>query len=132
MLNSAVDRVVRDLQLGNLGSNPSMAQLKWLICNTAGVIMDCNNSLHIEMERISTTDFEFRKGEVACVDKSDEDFEPLVNFTNGTTNDLMLITVCAAVHPMVPLTGLGMSLPKIRDGDHYAIIAFSAFVVEPV
>ena len=65
-----------------------------------------------------------------CVDV-DNDSEPLLNFTNGTTNDLMLITVCAAVRPMVPITGLDLKLPKINDGTHYAIVAFSAYVVEP-
>ena len=136
MLRAAVDRVVRDLQLGNLGS-PTHAQLKALICNTAGVIPKCDVSLHIEMERVETANFNFRKGDVLCVDRTDPGSTPLLNFTNGTTNDLMLITVCAAVHPMVPVTGLGMKLPRIKtqggeDSDHYAIVAFSAYVVEPV
>ncbi len=129
MLGSAVDRTVRDLQLGHLGA-PSHAQLKSIICNTAGFIPNCMNAVHIEMERISKDDFIFRTGSVNCVDL-DNETEPSLNFTNGVGNELMLITVCAAVHPMVPITGLGLSLPKINGGDHYAIVAFSAYVVEP-
>lgn len=129
MLNGAVDRTVRDLQLGNLGS-PSHAELKTLICNRAGVIPNCASALHIEMERISTADWTFREGLVQCVDL-DEETEPALNYVNGTTNDLMLITVCAAFRPMVPVTGLGLRLPKINDGTHYGIVSFSAFVVEP-
>lgn len=130
MLSSAVDRTVRDLQLGNLGS-PTHTQLKTIICNTAGFIPNCLTSVHIEMERVSTSNFSFRQGAVQCVDL-DNQSEPALNFSNGTTNDLMLITVCAAVRPMVPVTGLGLKLPKINDGNHYAIVAFSAYVVEPV
>ncbi len=74
----------------------------------------------------------FRGGKVQCVDV-DEEAEPAVRFSNdNSSNDLMLITVCAAVHPMVPTTGMGAKLAKINDGSHYAIVAFSAYVVEPV
>ena len=63
----------------------------------------------------------------------DEETEPALNYTNNPlSNDLMLITVCAAVRPMVPVTGLGLKLPKINGGSHYALVAFSAFVAEPV
>lgn len=130
MLTGALDRTVRDLQLGLLGS-PDHAELKTIICDRAGLIQDCDNALHIEMERISTADWAFRTGAVQCVDL-DEETEPVVNYTTGTTNDLMLITVCAAVDTMIPITGLGLKLPKINGGDHYAIISFSAYVVEPV
>lgn len=129
MLAAAVDRVTRDLMLGNLGA-PTHAELKSDICNRAGVIQDCTSSLHIELERVSTDTFTIREGAVQCVDR-DEDSEPALNFTNGSQNDFMLMTVCAAVYPMVPITGLGMSLPKINGGSAYAIVAFSAFVVEP-
>jgi hypothetical protein len=129
MLAGAVDRTVRDLQLGNLGS-PSHDELKSIICNLAGVIPNCDTALHIELERISKLDFAFRQGQVQCVDL-DEETEPALNFENGTTNDLMLITVCAAFRPMVPITGLGLKLPKINGGTHYGLTAFSAFVVEP-
>ena len=129
MLGMALDRTVRDLQLGYRG-DPTHAELKVLLCNTAGFIPDCANSLHIELERIDTDDFAFREGKVNCVDV-DEDSEPTLNFNHGAENDLMLITVCAAVHPMVPITGLGLKLPKINDGSNYAIVGFSAYVVEP-
>ena len=129
LLTGAVDRTVRDLQLGNLG-NPTHEELKSIICNIAGFIPNCGQALHIELERISTADFAFRTGAVQCVNMDDET-EPAINFENGTTNDLMLITVCAAVRPMVPVTGLGMKLPKIAGGSRYGLVAFSAFVVEP-
>lgn len=129
LLSGALDRTVRDLQLGNLGT-PSHADLKKIICNKAGFIPNCLSALHIEQERILKSNFQFRTGKVQCVDL-DANAVPALNYTNGLTDDLMLITVCAAIRPMVPLTGLGLLLPKIENGKHYAIVAFSAYVVEP-
>lgn len=130
LLSASVDRTVRELQLGNLG-NPDHSELKKIICNQAGFIPNCLEAMHIEMERISIDDWAFRTGAVQCVDL-DDDSEPALNFASGgQANDLMLITVCAAFRPMVPITGLGLKLPKINDGEHYGLVAFSAFVVEP-
>ncbi len=131
LLVSAVDRTVRDLQLGNLG-NPTHSELKAHICNLAGFIPNCLTAMNIEQERLSPDDnFTFRTGEVGCIDvdepeELDTDFDPGV-----TSNDLMLITVCAAFQPMTPITGLGLKLPKIKGGSYYGLTAFSAYVVEP-
>lgn len=129
MLIGAVDRTVRDLQLGKLG-DPTHAELKADICENAGVIPNCATALNVELERVSTDDFVFRTGPVQCVDM-DEETEPAVNVNYGAKNDLMLITVCAAVEPLLPNAGLGLRLPKINGGSFYALVAFSAFVVEP-
>lgn len=128
MLERAVDLAVRELRLG-LDATPTHDELRATICNYAGVIQDCNEALHIELERVSTTTWNFRTGDIQCVDR-DEEISPVVNFNGGTLNDLMLITVCAAVSPMVPTTGLGLHLPRINSSD-YALIAMSAFVNEP-
>jgi hypothetical protein len=130
MLTGAVDRTVRDLQLGNLGS-PTVAELKAHICNLAGVIPECSARLAIEMERVSKSTWNFRTGRVECVDV-EEDTSPALTFQNGSSNDLMLLTVCAAARPIVPNTGLGLRMPKINGGQYYGIIAMSAYVVEPV
>ncbi|MEM6322878.1 MAG: TadE/TadG family type IV pilus assembly protein [Pseudomonadota bacterium] len=128
MLERAVDLAVRDLRLG-IDPTPTFEELRSSICNYAGVIPECDKALHVELERVSPDNFNFRTGQVQCVDR-DEDIEPVLNFQPGALNDLMLITVCAAVSPMVPTTGLGLALPKINSTD-YALIAMSAFVTEP-
>lgn len=129
MMVGAVDRTVRELQLGNLG-NPSPTELKRTICDLTRVIPDCMSSLSIEMERVSTANFAFRTGAVQCVDR-DEETEPALNYATGGSNDLMLLTVCAAVRPLMPTSGLGLKLPKINGGSYYGVTAFSAYVVEP-
>jgi hypothetical protein len=130
MLTGAVDRVVRDLQLGSvIATNHDV--LKAEICARAGVIPDCTNVLSVELERVDTDDFAFRTGRAECVDRA-ANVEPALTFANGEGNDLMLMTVCAAVEPMIPVTGLGLILPKINNGESYAIVSFGAFVVEPI
>ncbi len=129
LLTGAVDRTVRDLQLGNLGS-PSHDELKVILCNRAGFIPKCDERLHVEQEIISKETWSYRTGAAQCVDV-DEDIVPSINYTQGAVNNLMLLTVCAAIRPMVPITGLGLKLPKINDGNYYGLVVFSAYVVEP-
>ena len=128
MLIRATDLAVRDLRLG-VDSTPTHEELKNSICNYAGVIPNCDEALHVELEPVSTTTWSFRTGQVQCVDR-DEDITPVVNVDEGGDNEVMLITVCAVIEPMIPVTGLGLKLPKVNESD-YAIIAMSAFVNEP-
>lgn len=129
MLDRAVDIVVRNVRLG-VGGTPTHETLKRDICNTAGVIPDCMNSLHIEMELVSKSTWYVRTGAVQCVDR-DEEVEPAINFTAGNDNDVMLMTVCAVFKPMVPTTGLGLKLPKVNGGTYYGIVSITAFSNEP-
>ena len=129
LLNSAVDRVTREYQLGNYGS-PTHGELKVILCNLVGFIPECTSSLTIELERIDRTDFAFNTGQILCAD-GDNEIEPVTTFESAGSGDFMLMTVCAAFRPMVPITGLGLKLPKINGGNYYGLFATTAFVVEP-
>jgi len=129
MLERAVDIVVRNIRLG-IGGTPTHDGIKADICNTAGIIPDCMNSLHIEMESISKDTWAIRTGAVQCIDK-DLAIDPTINFSAGGDNDLMLMTVCAVFSPMVPTTGLGLRLPKVNGGTHYGLVSITAFANEP-
>jgi hypothetical protein len=129
MLERATDIVIRDLRLGR-GMAPTHDELKSQICNLAGIIPDCGTALHIELETVSKANWTYRTGQVQCVDR-DEEIEPALNYVQGSPpNELMLVTVCVVVEPMVPTTGFGLSLPRVNSSD-YALIAMSAFVNEP-
>ena len=128
MLIRATDLAVRDLRLG-VDNTPTHEELKNSICNYAGVIPECDQALHLELEPVSKDNWAFRTGQVQCIDR-DDDITPVVNVDPGADNELMLITVCAVFEPMVPTTGLGLKLPKVNASD-YALIAMSAFVNEP-
>lgn len=129
MLDRAVDIVVRNVRLG-IGGTPTHESLKADICNTAGIIPDCDQSLHIEMELVSRDTWTMRTGAVQCVDR-DEEITPNISFIPGNDNDVMLMTVCAVFKPMVPTTGLGLKLPKVNGGSHYALVSITAFSNEP-
>lgn len=129
MLERATDIIVRNVRLG-IGGTPTHDSLKADICNVAGIIPDCMQSLHIELELVDKSTWSVRTGNVQCVDR-DEDIEPAVNFVPGNDNDLMLMTVCAVFEPMVPITGLGLKLPKVNGGKYYGLVAITAFANEP-
>lgn len=128
LLDRGVDLAVRDLRLG-VDPSPTFEELKASICNYSGVIPDCDTALNLELEQIDKSDWQFRTGQVQCIDR-DEEITPVVNFTPGAQHEMMLITVCAVIQPMVPVTGLGLKLPKVNTTD-YALIVMSAFVNEP-
>jgi Flp pilus assembly protein TadG len=127
MLDRATDLVVRDLRLGNF-TNPDQDLLRDEICARTQLIDQCTANLLIEMTPVPTTTWEVLPNQTTCVDKAEE-IEPVVAFNGGSSNDMMLIRVCAMVEPMFPTTGVGLRLPKVAG--HYAIVATSAFVNEP-
>lgn len=129
LLERATDMVVRELRLG-IGETPTHDELKTRICEYAGVIPDCDQSLNIELEIVSTETFAIRTGAVQCVDR-EQDITPALSFTPGLKNELMLVTVCAVFQTMNPVSGLGLRLPKLGGNGYYGIVATSAFVNEP-
>ncbi|MAQ86485.1 MAG: pilus assembly protein TadE [Maritimibacter sp.] len=129
LLERGVDLAVRDLRLGR-DPTPTYEELRWAICQYSGVIGDCDASLFVELERVSTADFDFRTGLIACTDQSEE-IDLVEGFNPGTLNDLMVITVCGKFPVMRPLSFIGRYLPKLGDELHYRLVAMSAFVNEP-
>jgi hypothetical protein len=128
MLERSTAMAVRNVQISTK-IPPTPDQLKRNICNLALVIPDCMEVIHIEMTRISMTDWALPTGPVRCIDR-DEEIEPVVSFTPGTSNDLMFVRVCAVFRPMFPTSGLGLKLPRVNSSD-YALVASSFFVAEP-
>lgn len=128
-LERAVDMAVRDLRLGR-DPTPTHPELLASICNYAGMIPNCDENLHIEMERIDTATWDFREGKVMCLDRTEEG-EMAMNFTPGALNDLMLITVCGAYDIVIPYWGFSPFFPKVKDDKHYPLVAMSAYVIEP-
>lgn len=129
MLERATDIVVRELRLG-LALDPDYTYIKERICEEAPAINDCMDSLSLEMSPVNTETWSFFDNTSQCVDKSAV-VDPVLEFTAGTRNELMMMRVCVAYDTVFPLTGLAPYLLKQSDG-RYAIVARSAFVNEPV
>lgn len=128
MLDRAVDITVRGLRLG-IWTPLDHDDLRTRICSYTSIIPDCENTLLIELQIVSTTTWSMPTTATSCVDR-EEDIEPATTFTSGDSGDIMLVRVCAILDPIFPTTGIGLQLPKDASGG-YALVARSAFVNEP-
>lgn len=128
MLDRAVDVAVRGLRLG-MWLPLTQEDLKTQICAYTAIIPDCQDSILVELQRVSTDDWIMPTAATECVDR-DEDIQPVTTFVAGDSGDMMLVRVCAILDPLFPTTGIGLQLPKDASGG-YALVARSAFVNEP-
>ncbi len=128
MLDRAVDLNVRALRLGSLEpSTPD--ELKRRVCEDSLIFDNCMASVMIELTKVPTDTWTLPAGNVNCVNR-DEDIQPVVGFTLGGVNDVMIVRACAVLDPFFGSTPLVMDLPLDVSGG-YQIIAASTFVNEP-
>ena len=128
LLERATDIVVRDIRL-NQGADYEYADIRDGICEMSFAIPGCVGAIKIEMTPVSTDTWGTLPTEVDCINRQ-ESVDPIVNFTNGVENELMLVRVCAVIDPFFPTVGIGRTMPKDGTGG-YIITASSAFVNEP-
>lgn len=128
MVERAMDLAVRRIRLSS-GAALNYDTVLRDICDDAFLIPDCDNVMKIELTPVSTQTWDGMSNEVDCV-KRDQTIQPVVKFSNGQQNELMLIRICAVVDPVFPGVGVGRTMPKDSSGG-YQIIASSAFVNEP-
>lgn len=129
LVERAMDIAVRNIRLSS-GATLDYQQVLTDICNEAFLIPDCMNTMKIELTAVDTTTWAGMTQSIDCVER-DSTIQPIVRFTNGLQNELMLIRICAVVDPVFPGIGVGRTMPKDSSGG-YQIIATSAFVNEPV
>ncbi|NGM46418.1 pilus assembly protein [Rhodobacter sp. SGA-6-6] len=128
MLERGLDLVMRDIRLGNLGTFENN-KLRKLICEATPILVDCENTLMVEMRPISTSTFAISADPATCVDRGestevDDHVEP------GGSNEIMIIRVCAIQDPIFPSTGIGLHLRADARGG-YQMVTASVFVNEP-
>lgn len=128
MLDRGVDVSMRLLRLGAL-SPMDHETLKTEICNNAMIIPDCMNTVLIELRPIDKTTWTPLSGVTTCVDRT-EDIQPVLAFSSGSANEMMLVRVCAVFDPFFPTTGLAARMNLDASGA-YALVAMSAYVNEP-
>jgi len=128
VLDRAVDISMRELRLGTLDPM-THDSLKTEICSNASIIPDCYSSLLIELRPISTETWTPLEGAATCVDRSEE-IQPVLEFTPGGKNEMMLVRVCAVFDPFFPTSGLAAQISLDNTGA-YALVATSAYVNEP-
>lgn len=129
MMERGLDLAVRDVRIGRM-PDPTHKELKKRICDNAGIIPDCINQLQLEMVNMDVRAWtDELDGPIKCIDRT-LDVQPAVSFTHGDNNELMVLQVCTLFDPVVPTSGLGKYIPK-KSGGAYALVASSAFVMEP-
>lgn len=129
MMERGLDLAVRDVRIGRL-PDPTHAELKKRICNYASILPDCQNQLQLEMVVMDVRNWGTElDGPIKCIDRA-LTVQPAVQFSYGDNNQLMVLQVCTLFDPVAPTTGLGKYIPK-KSGGAYALVATSAFVMEP-
>lgn len=127
-LERALDQTVRDIRL-TTGANPQHDEIRDEVCERSGFIDDCSTSLRLEMVQVDPFNWTPISSTADCVNRI-EDVQPVRNFVNGQSNELMLIRACMKFEPLFPTWGLGDSAAKDEDG-RIGLTATSAFVQEP-
>jgi len=130
MMERGVDLAVRDLRIGT-DTALQHDELRDLICEYAGILPDCSNALQLELRSMNlrTTGLNLAS-QADCVDRS-EPVNPVLAFTPGARNEMMVMRACLKMSPIFPNIGLGAKTPKDGNGD-LRLIATTAFVNEPV
>jgi hypothetical protein len=135
MVERGLTMAVREVSL-NTGIPFTDTQVKTMICNSAGIIPNCMTNLRLEMRPIdlrhtgSDATNEIPR-DASCTDIEDATQAPR-NYTNGVSNELMIVRACGLFSPMLPEFGLGYFLSRIRGDGYYPLVASTAFVMEPL
>ncbi|WP_333714316.1 TadE/TadG family type IV pilus assembly protein [Yoonia sp.] len=133
MLERGLDIAVRDVRIGSM-LNPTQETLKARICEVAGIIPNCVSQIQLEMVQRDPRAWVNLSGSVECINRS-LTVQPVVAFSNGGNNDMMVLRACVRIDPLLPTTGLGKAIVEANSNDaaggSVALIAHSAFVIEP-
>lgn len=128
MLERSVDNVMRELRLDQI-PNPTSAELKDRICERSLIMKNCDASITIDLQPVSTDTWAFPVGTVGCVDR-DSNITPSTTFNPGVAQDVMMVRVCVVQDALFPFAGLGLKLAQDANGG-YELTSTSAFVNEP-
>jgi hypothetical protein len=133
MLERGVDIAVRDVRIGSM-SNPTQDSLKARICEVAGIIPNCVTQIQLEMVQRDPRAWVDLSDDIQCINRS-LTVQPVVDFSNGGNNDMMVLRACVRIDPLLPTTGLGKAIVEANSNDaaggSVALVAHSAFVIEP-
>jgi Flp pilus assembly pilin Flp len=127
MLDRAVDLTVRELRIGSF-ENPTQERLRARICEQALVLINCEDSLALELVPIANPS-SYPTDAARCVQR-DTPVQPLLRFNVGQRSETVFVRACFIVEPMTPDFALGLVLSKDETGA-LRIVSRSAFINEP-
>lgn len=133
MLERGMDIAVRDIRLGSADFlNDGKVQHKEVIdavCENALILVDCKNSLLLEMAPSDLRAFASLDTTVDCTDRAEES-EPVLELGEPQANELLLLRACLKYDPLFPGAVLGKKL-VYDDSGQARIVSTTAFVREP-
>ncbi|MFT4148969.1 MAG: TadE/TadG family type IV pilus assembly protein [Paracoccaceae bacterium] len=129
LLERSVDMVMRELRLGHYEAPVTNQFLKEQICGHEMMMTNCVKQMKIDMQAISRTTWTMPTGQAACIDRTTDEIDPVVQMTIGQQNVIMLVRVCVIQDAIFPTTGIGRRLQV--DGSGYRVTSISSFVNEP-
>jgi len=138
MLEHGVDVAVRDVRIGAIAT-PTVDNLKARICSKAGILPDCEDQIRLELIEQDLRSWTPMSSSIGCVDRGNPAGTPST-VAVSSPNRLMFLRACIRLDPVLPastigFTGLGRTIKVSNDdtasGGSYALVALSAFVVEP-
>ncbi len=128
MLEQAVDMTMREVRLGHFPVVDATT-LKADICGRIILVTDCNTSMMIEMDRVTTDTWEMPQDHATCVNRN-QSTQPAVTMEIGQQNEMILVRACIMQRALFPSTGIALNLPLNGSGE-YPLYSKSAYVVEP-
>ncbi len=129
MLDRAVDLTVRAIRLSSNRDAITHDAVKQMICDNIGIVSNCTRSVRVRLDVVDPATWQFPDTPVSCVDRTAK-IQPVVTLTPGKSGDIMLMSVCLVVDPLLPGATLGLRLKQDASGGVY-IYSRTAFVNEP-
>ncbi|RBW62065.1 TadE/TadG family type IV pilus assembly protein [Ruegeria sp. A3M17] len=128
MLDRSMDLVVRDIRLGINLPDTKHNTIKEAICGKMVAMRNCSDNLQLEM--IVQDPYGGVNLPIVpdCSDRADE-AKPVREFSNGGSNELMILRACAKVDPLFPTTVMGRAVSG--DDGLVTLTATTTFVQEP-
>ena len=139
MLEHGVDVATREIRIGVIATDDAddlRDILRARICEAASILPDCATQLEIELIQRDPRNWTALDPDIECVDRSDLSAAYTGNVDTGGNNQLMFLRACIRIDPFLPSSALGKAFIAANEGnaaagESYALVATSAFVVEP-
>ncbi|MEM6487766.1 MAG: TadE family protein [Pseudomonadota bacterium] len=127
MLDRGLDIAARNLRLGYTVV-VTQDSIRREVCEASVIIVHCERDLIIELVEMDPAT-SYPRHQPTCRNRATA-IDPVIGFSAGGRNRIMVIRACVIVDPLFPGIGVGLALPRDRTGG-YKLISYTAFLNEP-
>lgn len=127
-LDRGLDVTVRHIRL-NTQKNLRHDDLKDMICENAGFLPDCKQTMRLEMVTMDPRNFAQFNPDPDCIDTG-QPVNPARGIVLGQPHEIMMLRACYRFTPVFGSVGLGLAFDK-DSGGQARMVSSSLFVQEP-